>query len=156
MHNQNEQWFTSNDFSGGSCINEEDGYLLPTLSSQDFAISSEYSSCHQGDVHMNRHCSFLPASSSRWASNQGLPVLHFGWSAPQRVKSRCAGPPSPTAPIPCHGPALSSLPSGSADGFPMHAPLHLSSPSFPSHRHLGVPLVSLQMTPLEDRALQPG
>ena len=82
-----------------------------------------------------------PASSSQRSSNQGLPVLHLGWSTPLRVSSGCAGPPSPTAPVLCHGPALWSPPSGSDGDSPMHAPLQLTSPSSPSRRHLGVPLV---------------
>ena len=45
-------------------------------------------------------------------SNQGLPVLHLGWSSPLRVSSGCAGPPSQTAPVLCYGPALLFPPSG--------------------------------------------
>ena len=41
----------------------------------------------------------LPASSSQWSSNQGLPVLQFGWIAPLKMSSGCAGPPSVTAPV---------------------------------------------------------
>ena len=50
--------------------------------------------------------SSLPASSSQWPSNQGIPVLHLSWSVPLRVSSRCVGPFSPTAPVLCHGPVL--------------------------------------------------
>ena len=46
----------------------------------------------------------FPASSSQRSSNQGLPVLQLDWSAPLRVSSGRAGPPSPTAPVLCHGP----------------------------------------------------
>ena len=42
-------------------------------------------------------CSSLPASSSQQSSNQGLPVLLPGLSAPLGVSSGCAGPPSLTA-----------------------------------------------------------
>ena len=35
--------------------------------------------------------SSLPASSSQQSSNQGLPVLHLGWSAPLRMSSGCGG-----------------------------------------------------------------
>ena len=84
----------------------------------------------------------LPASTSQRSSNQGLPVLHLGWSAPLRMSSGCAGPPSPTAPVLCHGPALWGPPSGSDGDSPMHASLQLTSPSSPSRRHLSVPLLS--------------
>ena len=55
-------------------------------------------------------CSSLPASSSQWPINQGLPVLHLGWSAPLWSLSRCVGPPSPTATALCHGPILFVMP----------------------------------------------
>ena len=83
----------------------------------------------------------LPASSSQWFSNQGLSFHHLGWSTPLRVSFACAGPPSPIAPVLCHGPVLWSPPSGSDSDSPTHAPLQLTSPSSPSHRHLGAPSV---------------
>ena len=56
--------------------------------------------------------SHLCASSSQRSSYQGHPVLHLGWSAPLRVSSGCAGSPSPTAPVFCHGPVQWFSPSG--------------------------------------------
>ena len=59
---------------------------------------------------VSEDCSSLPPHHSR-SSSQGLPVLHPGWSASLRVSSGCAGPPSSTAPVLFHGPALWSPPS---------------------------------------------
>ena len=42
----------------------------------------------------------------------------------------------------CHGPLQWSPPSGLGGGAPTHVPLHLTSPSSPSRRHLGVPSAS--------------
>ena len=71
-----------------------------------------------------------------------LPVLHLVSSILFRVSSACAGRPSLTAPVLCHGPELWSPPSGYGGDSPMHALLQLTSPSSPSGRHLGVPSVS--------------
>ena len=68
-------------------------------------------------------------------------LLHPGWSAPLRVSSGCADPPSPTAPVLCHGPALWSPPSRSDGDSPTYAPLQLTFPSSPFCRHLDVPSV---------------
>ena len=53
----------------------------------------------------------------------------------EALSSGCAGPPSPTAPVLCCGPALWSPPSRSDGDSPTHAPLQLTSPSSPSRRH---------------------
>ena len=47
------------------------------------------------------------------------------------MSSGCAGPPLPTAPVLCHGPALWSPPSQSDGDSPMHALLQLTSQSPP-------------------------
>jgi len=60
------------------------------------------------------------------------PPFQLKPGAPPRVSSGCAGPPSPTAPVLCHGPILWSHPIGLGDDSPMHAPLQLISPSSPS------------------------
>ena len=65
-------------------------------------IAMHYWGYTSSEVRVGEDCSSLPASSSQWSSNQGLPVLHPGWSASLRVSSGCAGPPSPTAPVLCH------------------------------------------------------
>ena len=100
------------------------------LSSKNYLadISTECSSCHQDEVNMceqtllfialsyiedthhwgskvGKDCSSLPVSSSQQSSKQGLPFLHLSWSGPLRISSGCAGPPTPTAPVLCHGPA---------------------------------------------------
>ena len=67
-------------------------------------------------------------------------VLHLGLSAPLRVSSGCAGPPSPVL---CHGPALCGL--LPVDGVGVLPHMQPTSPSSSSHRNLGVPSVS---TPL--------
>ena len=69
----------------------------------------------------------------------GTSVFHLGWSAPPQVSSGCAGSPSPTTPVLCHGPVQWSPPSGLSGA---HAPLQLISPSSPSCRHPSVPSVS--------------
>ena len=101
-----------------------------------------YNTHHWRSTKVGEDCSSLPASSSQRSSNQGLPVLHLGWSALPQVSSGCAKPPSPTTPVLCHGPVRWSPPSGLGGGAPTHAPLQLTSPSSPSHRHLGVTSVS--------------
>ena len=70
-------------------------------------------------------------------------------SPPSRLKrsstgviSGCAGPPSPTTPVLCHGPARWPPPSGLGGGAPTRVPLQLTSPSSPSRRHLSVPSAS--------------
>ena len=100
-------------FSGlsvGCCINRERGYLLPTwawkISCQCFKwmlqlpseqkwkkydqmllfIALHYSGYTSLEVtKVGEDCSSLSASSLQRSSNQGLPVLHLGWSAPLRV-----------------------------------------------------------------------
>ena len=116
-------------------MNEEEGYLLPTWARKitcqcfDWVLQSssnmaKVKKCEQtllfvamhywGMRHwrskVNGNCS---PSSSQQSINQGLPVLHLSWSTPLRVSSGCAGPPSPTAPVLCRGPALPSPPSRS-------------------------------------------
>ena len=104
-------------------------------------LTSTEDTCHWKSK-VGVDCSSLPGSLSQQSSNQGLPVLHPSWSAPLRVSSGCAVPPSPTAPVLCHGPALWSPPSQLDGDSPMHAPVQLTSPSSPSCRHLGVPFAS--------------
>ena len=161
------QWnITFSGFSVSCCINREKGYLLPTWAQKitcrhfNWMLQSssgwKWKKCEQMLLFIAMHywgytswevkgcedCSSLPASSSQQSSNQGLPVLHLGWSTPTRMSSGCAGPPSPTAPVLCYGPIRWSIPSGSRGGSLMHAPLQPTSPSSSSCRYPGVPLVS--------------
>ena len=54
------------------------------------------------------------------------------------MSSGCAGPPSPTCPVCCHSPALSSPPRRLAGGSLMYALVQPTSFSFQSRRHLSV------------------
>ena len=100
-------------FSGLSvscCINRERGYLLPTwawkISCQCFKWMLQLPSGQKWKKYdqmllfialhywgytslevtkVGEDCSSLSASSLQQSSNQGLPVLHLGWSAPLRV-----------------------------------------------------------------------
>ena len=145
------------DFSVGFCRNEEKVICYQLEFGKELAdILTECSSRHQGEseevrtniafiaMHYWGYTSLeikgrwgllLPASSSQWSSNQGLPVFHLSWSASLRVLSGCAGPPSPTAPVLHHGPALCFPPSWLDGDSPMHGLLQLTSSPSPSHRN---------------------
>ena len=121
--------------------------LLPFRLNAPIVIKTKVKKCHALlRIHVIQGqrfgCPSLPTSSSQCFGNQELPVLHPSWSAPLRVSSGCAQPPSPIAPVLYRGPGQWS-PLSRLDGdSPTHALLQLTFPSFPACRHLGVPLSS--------------
>ena len=126
--------FTTSDRKLGGA--RERGYSILYTGNE---ASTTKDTCHWMSK-VGEHCSFLPHHSGP-ATRDFQSSL--GWSA---SLGGCAGPPSPTASVLCHVPALWSPPSGSGRGFPMHVPLQLTSPSYPCHRHLGVPSVLSQVS----------
>jgi len=127
----------------GSCALSQDGRQLREAHHFYNSIIDHCWGYTSLEVKVCEDCSSLSASSSQRSSNQGLPVLHLGWSTLPQVSSECARPPSPT-PVLSHHQVRWSPPSGLGGDAPTHAPLHaqLTSPSSPSRRHLGVPSVS--------------
>ena len=90
-----------------------------------------YQGCgtHHWRWNISEDCS-LPALSSLQSSSQRFPSW---WSSPLRVASKSAAPPSPIAPVSCHGPVPMSPCSELGGGSPKHASLQLTSLSSPSH-----------------------
>ena len=88
--------------------------------------------------------SSLPPSSSQPSATRNF-KSSSGLNTSMRVSSACKGPPSPKAPVLCHGRALWSPPSASGR---WHAWLQLTSQSSLACRHLGFPSVSFPVSVL--------